>query len=63
MVNQNKEILKELQLLIDNKGEQFVREYLYTYCEIMLEDPSLSSNFKNKIKTIIVFIKNKSSYQ
>ena len=46
----------EIQRLVDEKGEEFARKYIRTYCEVMLDDPQVDVDTKTKIQSVLEFL-------
>jgi hypothetical protein len=46
-----------VQKMINELGEEFARNYLQVYCEIMLEDPELDVETKRQVEAALEFLK------
>jgi hypothetical protein len=46
-----------IQRLVNEKGEAFASEYLRTYCEVMLDDPTVDESVKKKIRGVLDFLR------
>ena len=52
-----KQFSDSVQRLVDKKGEAFAIEYIRTYCEVMLDDPSADECTKDKIRGVLDFLR------
>jgi len=51
----DEEFYRLVQQMVDQHGEAHTREYIKTYCGVMLDDPSLPDHIRTKVLGVLEF--------